>query len=564
MSLLSSHDQQHLARMFAQEQRVNGLYAQFIYSVAPELRKWKDSGRTNVWLRNSAIENLIDKRLIEFKTLLENEIKNGSLRAWDLSDEKNDRLVENYIKNLSISETAKNGMFVRNADALAGFQNRVENGLTLSDKVWNITEQTKGNVELYLQSGVGTGQSAETISRDIKQLLNEPDKVFRRIRDKNGNLIPSKPMKDYHPGAGTYRSSKKNAMRVAATETNMGYRVADSERWKTLDFVLGFEIKRSGNGGPCSVCDSLKGKYPKGFIFSGWHSWCICFAVPILMGHDDFADFLLSDSIPANQLITEIPKGAEEWLAANEKLVEKSYWKKANTEIIKNGITPIEKQKAPASVVIKEVKAVQQIEKIPVEQTPKVEKAKKVKLTESDYKKITEHYEGYMDEADFDMLKAGKSIGLNDNETNLMYNYSDRLYKTLNQEIYTGNKTDMTDFVVDRMNATMDKLKSYKGNTFRGMNVDNAEQFVSQLESGETFRFDTFTSSSKDMNVVQDFLDSRKEKVIFSIESKTGKEIDKLSMVPEEQEVLFKAGTKFKFISKNKMGDTTYVKISEL
>lgn len=351
MSLLSSHDQQHLARMFAQEQRVNGLYTRFISSVAPELRKWKDSGRTNVWLRNSAIENIIDKRLIEFQSLLENEIKNGSLRAWDLSDEKNDRLVENYIKNLSISDTAKNGMFVRNADALAGFQNRVENGLTLSDKVWNITQQTKGNVELYLQSGIGTGQSAETISRDIKQLLNEPDKVFRRIRNEKGDLIPSKPMKDYHPGAGTYRSSKKNAMRLAATETNMGYRVADSERWKNLDFVLGFEIKRSGNGGPCSVCDSLKGKYPKGFIFSGWHSWCICFAVPILMGHDDFADFLLSDSVPANQLITEIPKGAEEWLAANEKLVEKSYWKKANTEIIKNGITPIEKQKIPAPTI---------------------------------------------------------------------------------------------------------------------------------------------------------------------------------------------------------------------
>lgn len=330
MSLLSSHDQQHLARMFAQEQRVNGLYTRFISSVAPELKRWNPTGNKNVWVRNAAIERLIDYRLIEFQSLLENEIKNGSLRAWDLSDEKNDRLVENYIKNLSISETAKNGMFVRNADALAGFQNRVENGLTLSDKVWNITQQTKGNVELYLQSGVGTGQSAETISRDIKQLLDKPDKVFRRIRDKNGNLIPSKPMKDYHPGAGTYRSSKKNAMRVAATETNMGYRVADSERWKNLDFVLGFEIKRSGNGGPCSVCDSLKGKYPKGFIFSGWHSWCICFAVPILMGHDDFADFLLSDSIPSNQLITEIPKGAEEWLAANEKLVEKSYFAKRN------------------------------------------------------------------------------------------------------------------------------------------------------------------------------------------------------------------------------------------
>lgn len=498
MSLLSSHDQQHLARMFAQEQRVNGLYNRFISSVSPELRKWKDSGRTNVWLRNSAIENLIDKRLLEFKTLLENEIKSGSLKAWDLSDEKNDRLVENYIKNLSLSETAKNGMFVRNADALAGFQNRVDNGLTLSDKVWNITKQTKGNVELYLQSGIGTGQSAETIGRDIRQLLNEPDKVFRRIRDKNGNLIPSKPMKNYHPGAGTYRSSKKNAMRVAATETNMGYRVADSERWKTLDFVLGFEIKRSGNGGPCSVCDSLKGKYPKGFIFSGWHSWCICFAVPILMGHDDFADFLMSDNIPSNQLITEIPKGAEEWLAANEKLVEKSYWKKANTEILnKKSINNI-----PAT-------------------------SKSIESAEIEIKKIN------ITQEDFTALKY----------------YTGTDYFPINNYLrgVTNDLSEKNSITINSLDKFIEKAPKIEFESYRGMSIqkDKFNEYLS-LKKGEIFVDKGYISTSYVKDIANEFRGSDDTYFIeMNIKGKNGVLIKSFSNKPDECEIIFGRRSKF-------------------
>ena len=162
-------------------------------------------------------------------------------------------------------------MFSRNLDALTALQNRIDNGFTLSDRVWNITKQTKGHVELFLESGLSTGRSAEEIGRDVRQLLQNPDKRFRRIRNEKGELVLSKPMKDYHPGRGVYRSSRMNAVRLTATETNMGYRMSDAERWKQLDFVLGFEVRRSPNAHKCDVCDPLVGKYPKGFIFSGWH-----------------------------------------------------------------------------------------------------------------------------------------------------------------------------------------------------------------------------------------------------------------------------------------------------
>lgn len=311
---ITAQDKKHITRLLSQEKRVNLLFSQFIASIAPEMRKWKSVNSNSVWIRNSAIENKINKRLQLLHDDLVKIIKEGQKEAWYSSIEKNDLIVEQYIKDMALSSVVKSGLFTRNLEALTTLQKRVDDGLNLSQRIWKITEQTKGHVELFLESGVATGRSAEAIGRDFRQLLNNPDKRFRRVRDEKGKLVLSQPMKDYHPGRGNYRSSRMNALRVAVTETNMGFRMSDAERWAQMDFLLGYEVKRSANAHPCPICDSLKGKYPKNFIFPGWHPFCICYAVPIVMEHEDFADFLLHDTIPNNQVITDIPTRSRNWI----------------------------------------------------------------------------------------------------------------------------------------------------------------------------------------------------------------------------------------------------------
>lgn len=314
-SLLSFHDQQHVTRMFIQEQRVNAVFSQFVRAVAPEMRRWRNAeSKSSVWVRNASVERAIDRLLEGLKNNLETEIKNGQSTAWHEAIKKNDKLVEKYIEGLSLKSIVKEGMFKRNLEALTAFQNRSEGGLNLSQRVWRITSQTKGHIETFLDGGIATGRSADQISRDFRQLLNDPDKRFRRVRNKEGKLVLSQPMKDYHPGRGVYRSARMNALRVSATETNRSYRLSDSERWAQLDFVLGFEVRRSRNGHPCALCDSLVGKYPKDFVFPGWHPFCICIAVPIVMEHEDFADYLLHDKIPSDKIITDIPSNAGRWM----------------------------------------------------------------------------------------------------------------------------------------------------------------------------------------------------------------------------------------------------------
>ena len=334
---ITAHDKAHITRLLNQEKRVNWLFNQFIRSISPEMRKWKAVNKNRVWIRNSAIENKINKRLQVFHDDLEKIISENQKEAWLSALEKNDLIVEKYIKDMALSSVVKEGMFTRNLDALTALQKRVDDGLNLSQRVWRITEQTKGHVELFLESGIATGRSAEAIGRDFRQLLNNPDKRFRRVRDANDKLVLSQPMKDYHPGRGVYRSSRMNALRVASTETNMGYRLSDSERWKQLDFVLGYEVKRSANAHPCPICDSLKGRYPKDFVFPGWHPFCICYAVPVVMDHDDFADFLLHEDIPRNKIITDIPQRSRLWIEGyNQKSSKPPIFVKQNTSWFEN------------------------------------------------------------------------------------------------------------------------------------------------------------------------------------------------------------------------------------
>lgn len=325
MASLSFHDRQHLQKVLAQQSYIASVFNSFVASVSPLLRKWDDTGKSNVWIRNGMIEQAIERELIKLHAALLKNISSFQTDAWQRANIKNDELIDRYLKGLAISEVTKKGMFVKNIEALKQFQTRKDAGMDLSTNVWNITKQTKTQIEFYLESGLSVGRSANDIGRDVRQLLNKPDKRFHRIRDKKGNLVMSQPMKDYHPGTGQYRSAKMNALRLSSTETNMSYRKSDHDRWNNIDFVLGFEVQRSKNNkGACSICDPLVGVYPKEFLFTGWHPFCLCLATPVLMDQNDFAEYLLSGVMPANQIISSVPAAAVKWVENNPQFFKKA------------------------------------------------------------------------------------------------------------------------------------------------------------------------------------------------------------------------------------------------
>lgn len=258
-------------------------------------------------------------------------IETGSRRQWLFACHKNDEFIASIIDTTKLTKGRLQKMQDRNLDALQSFQARKVGGMSLADRVWKYTEQYKAQIELGLDVGLGEGRSAAQLSRDLRQNLQDPNRLFRRVRDKRGNLQLSKAAKAFHPGQGVYRSSYKNAMRLTRSEINMAYREADHLRWQQLDFVVGFEVHRSNHEPKCKcdLCERLVGKYPKYFKFKGWHPQCLCYATAILMDEDNFDKQELSDlksalkgteyrKLSAKNEVTELPDGFKDWVAENE------------------------------------------------------------------------------------------------------------------------------------------------------------------------------------------------------------------------------------------------------
>ena len=182
---------------------------------------------------------------------------------------------------------------------------------------------------MSLDIGIREGQSAAQMSRNVRQYLNKPNMLFRRVRDEHGELQLSKRAKAYHPGQGVYRSSYKNARRLTATETNIAYRTADHLRYQKMDFVVGIEIHLSGNhtlnGKPFhDICDELAGKYPKDFKFTGWHPQCRCFVTTILKTKEerdeDVKKILRGEPVDGESVnkVKDVPQQFKTWLKDNE------------------------------------------------------------------------------------------------------------------------------------------------------------------------------------------------------------------------------------------------------
>lgn len=339
-----------------------------------------------------------------------NEIKGGVIAEWENANKSCDVLITSIFGKKVKEDNHYARYFARNKESVDAFFKRKSEygGLNLSQRVWKYVGDFKTEMEMALSVAMGEGKSAATVSREVRKYLQRPDMMFRRFRvktgeqdifDADGNVVGKEPvygrvwkrkvvdavtgnvswqtvnLKDYSFGRGVYRSSYKNAMRLARTETNMAYRTADQERWRQLDFVIGYRVVLSDNHPEPDICNDLsakrgekgsRGVYPKDFVFKGWHPQCRCYVVPILADEKEFdkiQEAILNDEpIPESKSVIREPnKYFQDWWKSNKKRVSEAqslpYWVKDNPKYtkIKREKTDAEKslEKAIKDVVIK-------------------------------------------------------------------------------------------------------------------------------------------------------------------------------------------------------------------
>jgi hypothetical protein len=104
-------------------------------------------------------------------------------------------------------------------------------------------------------------------------------------------------------------------MRLTRSEANMAYRSAEQARWQQFDFVVGYEIKTTQNGRHVEdICDTLAGKYPKDFQWTGWHPQCMCYRIPILKTEEEFWATNSEDSTSSINEVKDVPERFKDWI----------------------------------------------------------------------------------------------------------------------------------------------------------------------------------------------------------------------------------------------------------
>lgn len=323
------------------------------------------------------VQKQVEELLRQLHSVATMAIKKGITLEWEQANIECDKLVQSCFGKKVLSSPEFAAWTQRNENARDAFIARSDNGLNLSDRVWQSVRQLRDEMEVAMTVAIGEGDSAASMSRKVREYLNEPDLMFRRFRYKNAETGEwkrkwKKRIKDettgkykwidynrddYKTGSGVYKSSAKNAMRVARTETNIAYRRADNERWQQMDFVLGQRIQLSHNHPKKDICDKLQGDYPAEFVFDGWHPQCFCFATPILMDEEEMAKvteaFLRGEKYtPKGKKITSYPQNFKDWVTEHSEQIAASrdrgtepYFIKNNAAVIDNILNPPDEKK---------------------------------------------------------------------------------------------------------------------------------------------------------------------------------------------------------------------------
>jgi hypothetical protein len=244
-------------------------------------------------------------------------IYRGTSDEWKISNEVQDLMADKVLKayTATIDKEKYKVLYQTNSDALKAFQNRRDRGFNVSAKLWQQSTIYKEELEAAISCAIQKGTSAVTLSKQISKYLLDFPSLQKDYKEKYGN---AEHLKDCE-----YRS-----IRLARSEINMAYRAAENERWKQMDFVVGYEIKLSGghhhhmpHG---DICDTLAGKYPKDFVWTGWHPNDLCYKVPILKTEEEFWawDGRSESTTESVNEVKDVPNSFKKWVLDNQQRVE--------------------------------------------------------------------------------------------------------------------------------------------------------------------------------------------------------------------------------------------------
>lgn len=249
------------------------------------------------------LNQIVNKLMSGYVSQMNGLIYSGTSNEWKESNIMQDLLARKVLRAYDFEKGGDkyNRYFQPNTEALKAFQQRVDRGMNLSQKLWVQSQALKKEMEQTISTAIERGQSAVVLSKRISKYLSDFPSMKADYAERYGR-------------AASCLDCQYASIRLARTEINMAYRKAEQTRWKQFDFILGYEIKLSKRHPAPDICDDLLGIYPKDFVFLGWHPNCMCYVVPIVMSDEEYYG---SPSIQKSAMISRTPKNFNDWVRNN-------------------------------------------------------------------------------------------------------------------------------------------------------------------------------------------------------------------------------------------------------
>lgn len=269
--------------------------------------KWSDYPQT---------KKQIEDIQAQFVNYIHTIIYRGISEEWENSNEVQDLMANKVLRayNAQVDGEKYKVLYQVNSDALKAFQNRKDKGFNVSAKLWQQSTIYKQELEAAISCAIQKGKSAITLSKQISKYLLDFPSLQKDYKDKYGS---AEHLKDCE-----YRS-----IRLARSEINMAYRTAENERWKQMDFVVGYEIKLSSSHHHRmphgDICDRLAGKYPKDFVWTGWHPNDLCYKIPILKTEEEFWEWdgRSESTTESVNKVKDVPNAFKQWIGTNSQRI---------------------------------------------------------------------------------------------------------------------------------------------------------------------------------------------------------------------------------------------------
>lgn len=152
-------------------------------------------------------------------------IERGIRLEWAQANAECDKLVKSHFGKAVLDSIVFTAWNERNKAAMTAFINRSERGLNLSQRVWKSVRQLRDEMEVAMTISIGEGESAASMSRKVRQYLNDPDLMFRRFRYKDPETGEWK--RKWKKESKTRRPEKSNGLTTTKVAIKTNGLVAD-------------------------------------------------------------------------------------------------------------------------------------------------------------------------------------------------------------------------------------------------------------------------------------------------------------------------------------------------